>query len=113
MPKAVTDVLAHFYSKLIVGHEGGHWSLSVRTLKGYHVICVGKGRKKYDHVLSYELHVGEVPEGLEVDHLCRVKWCCNPDHLEAVTHRENIRRRDLHGKRDAKGRYVRNDNGKR
>lgn len=33
-----------------------------------------------------------VPEGLEVDHLCHQRWCVNPDHLELVTHRENIRR---------------------
>ncbi len=35
---------------------------------------------------------GPIPEGLELDHLCRVRHCVNPDHLEAVTHRENIRR---------------------
>jgi hypothetical protein len=43
---------------------------------------------------SYELHNGPVPEGLELDHLCRVRDCVNPAHLEAVTHRENCRRRE-------------------
>jgi hypothetical protein len=33
-----------------------------------------------------------IPNGLEVDHLCRMRWCVNPDHLELVTHQENIRR---------------------
>lgn len=37
-----------------------------------------------------------VPDGLEVDHLCKMRWCVNPDHLELVTHQENIRRQREH-----------------
>lgn len=44
------------------------------------------------HQLAYWLYVGEVPEGLEIDHLCRNTLCVNPDHLEAVTHRVNVLR---------------------
>lgn len=44
------------------------------------------------HRFAYELLVGAVPDGLELDHLCRVVSCVNPDHLEAVTHAENMRR---------------------
>lgn len=44
------------------------------------------------HRVSYEVFVGPIPEGYEVDHLCRNKMCCNPDHLEAVTKAENNRR---------------------
>jgi hypothetical protein len=41
------------------------------------------------HRVSYELHVGPIPPGLTLDHLCRVRFCVNPKHLEPVTHKEN------------------------
>ena len=50
------------------------------------------GREQYIHRLSYELTNGPVPDGLVVDHLCRVRHCCNPEHLEAVTLKENTLR---------------------
>lgn len=50
------------------------------------------GERIYAHRWSYEHHVGPIPEGLVLDHLCRVRNCVNPDHLEPVTHAENILR---------------------
>ena len=44
------------------------------------------------HRWSYQHHIGPVPEGLVLDHLCRVRHCVNPDHLEPVTSRENTLR---------------------
>lgn len=44
------------------------------------------------HRVSYELHVGLIPPGMHLDHLCRVRHCVNPAHLEPVTPGENIRR---------------------
>lgn len=45
------------------------------------------------HRFSYELYVGPVPDGLTIDHKCRMTLCVNPDHLEPVTLRENCRRK--------------------
>ena len=44
------------------------------------------------HRYAYELIKGKIPEGLTLDHLCRVKNCVNPDHLEAVSFEENNKR---------------------
>ena len=59
--------------------------------KGYASLRVGK-RPMRVHQYSYLLTKGAVPEGLEIDHHCRTRNCVNPDHLEAVTHLENMRR---------------------
>lgn len=44
------------------------------------------------HRAAYTLFVGPIPDGLHLDHLCRIRNCVNPKHLEPVTHRENILR---------------------
>jgi hypothetical protein len=67
------------------------WQLSV-TRAGYGSIGGSREGTKLAHRVYYEQAHGPVPEGLELDHLCRVPVCCNPDHLEAVTHAENVRR---------------------
>lgn len=51
-----------------------------------------KGRRILAHRVFYERHVGAIPLGMELDHLCRVRRCVNPAHLEPVTTRENILR---------------------
>ncbi len=58
---------------------------------GYGMLTVDS-KRCYVHRLSYELRVGPIPEGAEIDHLCRNRACLNPHHLEPVSHRENLRR---------------------
>lgn len=47
------------------------------------------GKNNYAHRLVYEIEVGPIPEGLQIDHICRRRDCVNPAHLRAVTHLEN------------------------
>lgn len=51
-----------------------------------------EGRRMYAHRYAYELLVGPIPVGLQIDHLCRVRHCVNPDHMETVTNKENTLR---------------------
>lgn len=73
----------------IVG-ECWRW-LGARTPNGYGTFRF-KNRTQPVHRWAYEEWVGPIPEGLEIDHLCRTRDCINPDHLEAVTRAENMRR---------------------
>lgn len=49
-------------------------------------------KMKLAHRVAYEFMVGPIPKGLVLDHLCRVRHCVNPAHLEPVTNEENLRR---------------------
>lgn len=71
---------------------------SALNKKGYGVFKVGgrQGRLLSAHRFSYEMHKGPMAEGLETDHLCRVRCCVNPDHLEAVTNTVNMARAKVH-----------------
>jgi hypothetical protein len=92
----------------------GRWPLSVEQLDPFwrnvaqdgdcwiwHGTVSTVGYGKYGaaglpaHRRAYELMVGQIPAGLQLDHLCRVPLCVNPNHLEPVTPKINVRRKDL------------------
>jgi hypothetical protein len=58
---------------------------------GYGFISVS-GEMHRAHRVAFELCRGAIPEGLQLDHLCRVRRCVNPDHLDPVSQRENVLR---------------------
>jgi hypothetical protein len=66
-----------------------------RSKDGYCKLGVGsmgERKEKLVHRVMYELLVGPIPEGLEIDHLCGEPSCWNPKHLEPVTRSENVLR---------------------
>ena len=83
--------LRRFEAKVSPEPNSGCWLWTgCLTTGGYGMLQLDGGRiPKYAHRLAYEHHVGLIPEGLQIDHLCRVRSCVNPSHLEPVTQREN------------------------
>jgi hypothetical protein len=79
-------------ARVDVDDETGCWNWTGYALKGYGQISIELGIHKLTHVVVWEHFEGPVPDGLELDHLCVNPPCCNPGHLEPVTHAENIRR---------------------
>lgn len=90
-----------FWAK--VDRSGGpdacwNWTAST-TADGYGRFRVrpessGESQKALAHRVAYELLVGPIPDGLQIDHLCRNRGCVNPAHLEPVTGQENTLRGD-------------------
>lgn len=92
-----TRMPARFWKKVQIDSVTGCWLwTAARTAAGYGRYHVGgKGptqRFRTAHRVAYETLIGDVPIGRELDHLCRVRHCVNPEHVEPVTHRENVLR---------------------
>lgn len=79
-----------FWSKVVQG--GGCWVWAgMHSDRGYGAF-MAEGKRYMAHRVAYALTFGDPSPEMDVDHLCRNRGCCNPAHLEAVTHRENLLR---------------------
>lgn len=86
------------HAQVIADPISGCWIWIGSRSKGYGRLRRPKERRYVAaHRLAYEQHRGPIPDGLELDHLCRTPACVNPQHLEPVTHRENLRRGESPG----------------
>lgn len=82
------EVLRRLLSKFTVGEDCWEWQAPLGS-GGYGQFWNGQ-RRPMAHRVVYELLVGPIPPGLDLDHLCRNRRCVRPDHLEPVTRRENL-----------------------
>ena len=106
MPSALSakPALERVLQRVVAGHKG--CIVYTGPLKnGYGSIRTGSRttarRQVVVHRIVYEAMRGAVPSGLELDHLCSNRACVNPNHLEPVTHAENVRRSGERGRMGA------------
>jgi len=98
MPRIKTDPIERFWN--LVNKTESCWLWIGKNDAGY-------GRFKNNsksllaHRYAYEITKGPIPKGLQIDHLCRVRQCVNPDHLEAVTSKVNMLRGNTVASRNA------------
>jgi len=85
-------------SRITIDPDSGCWEFNGCNAGGYGQLSI-QGVFFYAHRLAYELFIGPIPTGRELDHLCRNRCCCNPEHLEAVTHQQNMARSPVIGGR--------------
>lgn len=89
------EPMHRFMDSVDVG-SSGCWLWNKSTdVNGYSQFSI-RGQMMKGHRFIYEIYIGNIEDGLEIDHLCRVRHCVNPEHLEAVTHAENLRRMPRH-----------------
>lgn len=83
---------SRFTSKFVVEPRSGCWEWQASLDGAGYGFYWLNGAMRRAHRVAYELLVGQIPDGLELDHLCLNRRCVNPEHLEPVTRSENNRR---------------------
>lgn len=92
IPMPVSAADAERFDAKVIPTDAGCWEWqAAHTPQGYGVFWYA-GALRRAHRLSYARHVGPIPRGLDLDHLCRNPKCVKPDHLEPVTRGENVMR---------------------
>jgi hypothetical protein len=93
MAPTVTPLRERLFRRLVIQPDGCVLWTGAKT-KGYGTIRTEPPESKHrnTHLVMWEMFNGPIPEGLELDHLCRNRACANVAHLEAIPHRENVLR---------------------
>lgn len=86
------DLEKIFWDHITVNLLTGCWEWDGRIGTGGYGLLQANRVRKLAHRASYEINVGPILDGLQIDHLCRNRRCVNPKHLEQVTMQENVRR---------------------
>lgn len=92
--KPTTPAIDRVLDRIVLSGTGCWLYTGLINQSGYGLVGVGPrgAGMQRAHRATYEHFVGAVPDGLDLDHLCRVRRCCNPFHLEPVTRAVNIQR---------------------
>jgi hypothetical protein len=96
-PDLATPLKERFDAKWKLDTRSGCWVWQAASKgHGYGAIWVtsgtGVGQQMLAHRVGYELYIGPVPDGMQLDHRCRNRACVNPAHLEPVTCEQNLKR---------------------
>lgn len=86
--------ISRFWSKIVIDCACDCWVWTASLSNGYGQFMRSDRKPDLAYKVAYETWRGSVLAGMQLDHLCRVRACCNPWHLEVVTQHENILRGD-------------------